>query len=180
MSNLAGSVRATFKHRDRSQRVVAYGFTAVLTAILTIGLGLQIYMTLSAVPEMYASDRRNNRAFNSAYAWIEANLPSGANLLWEQDVVYYLKTGRHAVSFPIPSRQWYAYDFDRDMDYYRKIDEFARAQHLSYILLNKEAVLRAADANPNLEKVHAEPGTVLYRVTEPRPAMLYERSVLSR
>jgi len=171
MSHLAVSVRIAFKHRDRSQRVVAYGFATLLATILTVGLGLQIYMTLSAVPEMYAGDRRNNRAFDNAYAWIKANLPSNANILWEQDVVYYLKTGRHAVSFPVPSRQWYAYGFDRDIDYYRKLDEFARTQHLSYILLNKEALLRAAAANPNLEKIHEEPGAVLYRVT---------RSVLSR
>ncbi len=164
MSNLAGSVRSTFKHRDRSQRVVAYGFAAVLATILTVALGLQIYMTLSAVPEMYAGDRRNNRAFNNAYAWIEANLPSNANILWEQDVVYYLTTGRHAVSFPIPSRQWYAYGFDRDSDYYRKIDQFARAQHLTYILLHKEAILSAAATNPSLEKVHEEPGAAVFRV----------------
>ena len=164
MSHLVDTLRVAFKHRDRSQRVVAYGFTAVLVMILTTGLGLQIYMSVSAVPELFSNDRKNDRSFHHAYGWITANLPANANILWEQDVVYYLTTGRHATSFPIPSRQWYAYGFDRDNDYYRKMDEFARSQHLSYILVHRDAIQKAAMANPNLEKIHEEPACVLYRV----------------
>jgi hypothetical protein len=170
MAHLFHTLRGAFRHRDRSQRVVAYGFSGLLAVVLVTGLGLQIYMSSSVVPQLFARDRRNDSAFSRVYTWIGRNLPENSNILWEQDVVYYLATGRHASSFPIPSRQWYAYGFERDVDYYRNIDEFARSQHLGYILLpaigsqRNEEELRVAAENPRLESIHIETGGVLYRV----------------
>ena len=170
MTHLLQTLRTAFGHRDRSQRVVAYGFAGYLAMVLAAALGLQIYMSASAVPELFQDDRERNRAYFSLYRWIDTNLPAGAAILWEQDVVLNLATGRHATSFPIPSRQWYAHGFDEDAAYYRNIDEFARAQHLDYVLLTKtgshrnDDVLRLLAGNSRLEPLHEDSSGILYRV----------------
>jgi hypothetical protein len=175
MSHLMQALRIAFRHRDRSQRVAAYAFTGWVTLVLATGFGLQIYMSSSVVPELFREDRDKTRAYSHLYDWIAANVPAGANLLWEHDVVLYLTTGHHALSRPIPSRHWYKYGFSRDMDYFRNIDEFAREQHVGYIAVStagpnpKPEPMRTISANPRLEKIHEESGGVVFRVTEPRP-----------
>ena len=172
MTHLAQALRTAFRHRDRSQRVVAYGFTGYLALLLATAAGLQIYMTASVVPELFQGDREHNRAYYSLYRWVDANVPRGAGVVWEQDVVLHLATGRNAASFLIPPREWYAHDEDKNKNiaYFRKIDEYARAQQLGYVMLTKvgshrnEDVLRALAANPNLERVHEESGGIVYRV----------------
>jgi hypothetical protein len=171
MSHLAQALRNAFRHRDRSQRVIAYAFTGLLTLMLATAFGLQVYLSGSAFPELFREDRDKDRAYDHLYGWIAANVPAGANLMWERDVVLHLATGRHATSRPIPSRQWYASGFDRDMDYYRNIDEFAREHQLGYIVMStagsypKTERLRTVAANPRLEKIHEESGGVVFRVT---------------
>jgi hypothetical protein len=171
MSDLAEALRKTFRHRDRSQRVAAYAFTGWLTLVLATGFGLQIYMSSSVVPDMFRDDRDKERAYSHLYAWVASSLPAGTNLLWERDVALYLATGYHATSRPIPSRHWYAYGFDRDLDYYRNIDEFAREQNVGYIVISTAGPhlapepLRTVSANPRLQRVHEESGGVVFRVT---------------
>jgi hypothetical protein len=170
MSHLAQGLRKGFRHRDHSQRVTAYAFAGILTLVFAVGFGLQIYMSASAVPELFREERAKERARYHLYGWVAANVPAGANLLWERDVVLHLATGYHATSRPIPSRQWYAYGFTRDMDYYRNIDEFAREQRVAYIMIstagpNPQAEpLRTMGSNPRIEKVHEEAGGVVFRV----------------
>ena len=57
MAHLARLFRSAFGHRDRSQRVVAYGFAAILIAILAGGLGFQGYMGFAVLPELARNDR---------------------------------------------------------------------------------------------------------------------------
>ena len=159
MSHLAQALRNAFRHRERSQRVAAYVFTGVLTLVFAAGFGLQIYMSSSVVPELFREDRDKERARYHLYGWVAANVPAGANLLWERDVVLHLATGYHATSRPIPTRQWYAYGFDRDMDYYRNIDEFAREQRVGYIMIStagpnlQAEPLRTVGSNPDRKSV---------------------------
>ena len=171
MAHLARLFRGAFGHRDRSQRVVAYGFAGFLTAVLAGGLGLQIYMGFSVVPELARNDRANARAYRSIYEWIANHLPTGANILWQDDTALYLASGHHATSFVVPPRQFEATGGDAgEAARCRRIDEYAREQHLGYVLLAKvglrhnEEVLRAAATNTNLEPIHEETGGILYRV----------------
>lgn len=168
--HFAGLVRGAFRHPDRSQRAVAYGFAGFLIAILAVGAGLQIYMWTSVLPGLARDDRQNARAFQNVYDWIKSNTPENANILWENDTALYLETGRHSASFLIPTRQYYAKGADQDLDLYQGIDRYAREHDLQYVMLpragphRRDDVLGAAAGNRGLVKIHEDGGAVVYRV----------------
>jgi hypothetical protein len=171
MRFLADWLREAIGHRSRPRRVAAYSFGGCLVIVLTVGLVLQISMDVGVVPNLFRNDRANTLAYRSIYTWISSHLPADANILWQDDTALYLETGRHAVSFVVPPRDFEATGGDAgEAARYRKIAEYARQQHLDYVLLAKiglrhnNEVLRDAAANPNLERVHEEEGGVLYRV----------------
>ncbi len=165
-----GLVRKALNHPDRSQRVVAYGFTGFVGLIIATGLALQIYMWANVIPGMARDDRANARAYASVYRWIEANTPVDANILWEVDTALYFATGRHSLELLIPPREWYATGNDRDIEHFRKIDEYARENKLSYVVLpnigphRNPDYLAAVKDNRNLEQVHEEAGGVVYKL----------------
>jgi hypothetical protein len=171
MAHLARLFRGAFTHRDRSQRIVAYVFAGFLITVLAVGASLQIYMNVGVIPELFRNDRSNTVAYRSIYGWIAKHLPADANILWQDDTALYLATGRHAVSFVVPPREFEATGGDAgEAARYRGIAEYARQQHLDYVLLAKiglrhnDQVLHEAAANPQLEPVHEEQGGILYRV----------------
>ena len=165
-----GLVRGALKQPDRSQRVVAYGFTGFLGLVLAVGAGLQIYMWVKVIPEMARDDRDNTRAFNSVYRWVKSNTPADANILWEDDTALYFAAERHSLILLIPAREWYEHGNEGDLDHYRKIDQYATEHNLGYVILTKmgphkdDEILKAARHNARLERVHEEAGGVVYKV----------------
>ncbi len=156
---------------NRSARAAAYGFAGYAAILLTVGLVLQIGMYVGVVPKMARDDRENSLAYRSLYGWIASHLPADASILWQDDTALYLATGRRTASFVVPPREFEATGGDAgEASRYRRIAEYARQEHLDYVLLAKiglrhnDEVLRDAAANPNLEPVHEEVGGVLYRV----------------
>jgi hypothetical protein len=142
-----------------------------LITVLAVGASLQIYMSFSVIPELYRDDRANTLAYRSIYGWIANYVPSDSNILWQDDTALYLATGRHAVSFVVPPREFEATGGNAgEAARYRSIAEYGRQQHLDYVLLAKiglrhnDEVLRDAAVNPHLQLVHEEQGGVLYRV----------------
>jgi hypothetical protein len=128
-------------------------------------------MDVGVVPKLFRDDRSNTLAYRNIYGWIANHLPPDANILWQDDTALYLATGRHAVSFVVPPREFDATGGDAgEAARYRRIAEYARQQHLDYVLLAKiglrhnDQVLRDAAANPQLDPVHEEAGGILYRV----------------
>ena len=171
MAHLADWFREAIAHRSRPRRLAAFSIAGCLVTVLTGGLVLQISMDVAVVPNLFRNDRSNTLAFRSIYGWIANHLPPDANILWQDDTALYLATGRHAVSFVVPPREFEASGGDAgEALRYRKIAEYARQQHLDFVLLAKiglrhnDQVLRDAAANPNLELVHEEEGGILYRV----------------
>ena len=171
MVNMAEWFRKAIAHRSRARRLVAYSFAGCLVTVLTGGLVLQISMDVGVIPNLFNNDRANTLAYRSIYGWIASHLPPDANILWQDDTALYLATGRHAASFVVPPREFEATGGDAgEAARYRSIAEYARRQHLNYVLLAKiglrhnDEVLRDAAANPNLEPVHEEEGGILYRV----------------
>ena len=171
MAHLARLFRSAFGHRDRSQRVVAYGFAAILIAILAGGLGFQIYMGFSVLPELARNDRANALKYARFYQWIARNLPADANVMWENDTALYLGSGHRATNHVVLPRDWYATGGDDgEAARYQRIDAFAREHHLDYVAVTKiglqrnEEVLRVVGANTNLERIHEDSGAILYRV----------------
>lgn len=171
MVNVAEWLRKAIAYRNRTRRLAAYSFAACLATVLTVGLVLQISMDVGVVPNLFRNDRANTLAYRSMYTWIASHLPAEANILWQDDTALYLATGRHAASFVVPPREFEATGGDAgEAARYRKIVEYARQQHMDYVLLAKvglrhnDEVLRDAAANPKLEPVHEEEGGILYRV----------------
>jgi hypothetical protein len=151
--------------------LAARGLAVVLTLVLTGAVVLQICMDVAVVPRLARNDRSNARAYQSIYAWIARNLPADASVLWQDDTALYLATGRHSVSYVVPPREFEATGGDAgEARRFRRIDEYARQQHLGYVLLAKvglrrnDEVLRVAAGDPAMELVHEEAGGVLYRV----------------
>ena len=171
MVYLAERFREVIAHSGRFQRMAAHSFAACLAILLTGGLVLQICMDVGVVPNLFRNDRANTLAYRSFYGWIAHRLPADANILWQDDTALYLATGHHSISFVVPPREFEATGRESgEASRYRKIAEYARQQHMDYVLLAKvglrhnDQVLRDAAANPDLEAVHEEPGGILYRV----------------
>jgi drug/metabolite transporter superfamily protein YnfA len=171
MARMAEWLRKAITHQSSARRLAAYSFAGCLAIVLTGGLVLQISMDVSVVPNLFRNDRANARAYRSLYGWIANHLPADANILWQDDTALYLATGRHAVSFVAPPREFEATSGDAgEVSRYRKIAEYARQQRMDYVLLAKvglrhnDEVLRDAAGNPDLEPVHEEQGGILYRV----------------
>jgi len=171
MVDMAERFRKAIAHPRRTRRLAAYSSAGCVVTVLTGGLVLQLSMDVAVVPNLFRDDRSNTLAYRSIYAWIANHLPADANILWQDDTALYLATGRHAVSFVIPPREFEATGGDAgEAARYKGIAEYARQQHLDYVLLAKiglrhnDQVLRDAAANPNLEPVHEEEGGILYRV----------------
>ena len=171
MGYLADWLREAIAHRSRARRLAAYSFVSCLVTVLTGGLVLQISMDAAVVPNLLRNDRANTMAYRSLYGWIANHLPADAHILWQDDTAMYLETGRHTASFVVPPREFEATGGDAgEAARYRRIAEYARRQHLDYVLLAKiglrhnNEVLRDAAANPKLEAIHEEAGGILYHV----------------
>jgi drug/metabolite transporter superfamily protein YnfA len=171
MRYLAERFREAVAYRTRALPLAAYSFAGCLVTVLTVGLVLQISMDIGVVPNLFRDDRANTLAYRSLYRWIASHLPANANVLWQDDTALYLATGRHAASFVVPPREFEATGGEAgEVVRYRRITEYARQQHLDYVLLAKiglrhnDEVLRDAAVNPDLESVHEEEGGILYRV----------------
>jgi hypothetical protein len=171
MVYLAERFHKAIAHRTSAWRLAAYSFAGCLATVLTIGLVLQLSMDVGVVPNLFRDDRANTLAYRSIYRWISIHLPADANILWQDDTALYLATGRHSTSFVVPPREFEATGGDAgDAARYRRIAQYAREQHMDYVLLAKiglrhnDQVLRDAAVNPELEPVHEEKGGILYRV----------------
>ncbi len=171
MAHLAGLFRTAFHHKDRSQRVVAYGFAGVLGLILLCGAGLQVYMDARVMPEIARTDRSNAAQFARLYQWISKNLPANAAVMWESDTALYFGSGHPATNYVVPPREWYASGGDDGVaTRYQKVAAFARQHHLDYVGITKiglqrnEDALRVMAANPALERVYEDSSAILYRV----------------
>jgi len=171
MAHLAELFREAIARRGLLRCLAVYSFAGCLVTTLTIGLVLQISMDVSVIPNLFKDDRANTLAYRSMYGWIANHLPADVNILWQDDTALYLSTGRHTASYVVPPREFEATGGEAgEAARYLKLVDYARQQHLDYVLLTKiglrrnDQVLRDAAANPNLERVHEEQGGILYRV----------------
>ena len=159
MAYLAQLLQDAIAHGNRGQRLASRGFACGLFTVLTIGLVLQICMDVGVVPKLARDDRANSQAYRSIYDWIGKNLPSDANILWQDDTALYLSTGHHSVSFVVPPRQFEATGGNAgEALRFRGIDEYARQQHLGYILLARVG-LRRNDESSTHGRSGCEPGS---------------------
>jgi hypothetical protein len=167
---LARAVRQAFAHKDRSQRVVAYGFATVLSLLLLLAAGLQVYLGQFVEPDLFSEDRKTEHQFEGMYTWIGQNTPPNAGILWENDTALALATGRHGMNFVIPPRYYYADPAISEAPLYPKIPGFMREHGLSYIGLAKigrhrsQELLNFAEGNRELEQIYEGTAGVIYKL----------------
>ena len=166
--------RAGLRHRDRSQRVAALGFMTVIATLLAGALALQLYVGQVFMPQDAQNHRVQKATRIQTYEWAKANLPQDATVLSTQDVIFYLYTGRHAMSAVLPTRYWYREDRTNIVNWFTELQPFARDHGLSYFEFygadpNEGVDAEAAAAiehgirtSPELSPLHATPEATLY------------------
>ncbi len=125
-------MRACLQHKDRSQRVVAATFASVSAAVALGAIGLQIYVSYVFMPQDAQQHRARNAVRGRAYEWARANLPPDSALLSSDDVLFYLYTGRRAMSPILPTQLWYREDRDGIVRWFTDLQPFAQEHGLKY------------------------------------------------
>jgi hypothetical protein len=138
MEQLAVNIRAAFRHKDRSQRIVA-GFFGGGVAILLVGVVvLQCFVTFSFLDDSAQQKRAKLEDLKRAYAWISANLPPDARILSYDDPLMYLYTGHTGNYLTLLPRLWYAEDHEKMIAAYRDLPAYCRARGLGYVYFTSD------------------------------------------
>ena len=164
--------------RNRANRVVASGMIACLIAVACLGVALNVDALFYQFPGIIEQDRALLESKLATFRWIRRNSPAGA-FYADDDVVFFLYTGRHAASVPVLTRPFYHQDREAMLQPFRQMPAFAREQHLDYLLITAMDFHRelpgpdGAEARkilaqqPAFERVYQSKLCAVYRV---RPA----------
>jgi uncharacterized membrane protein YqjE len=179
LERLAQMLRAAFRHKDISQRVVAGAFALIVVAIFGGALSLELFVTFKAMPDQAALDRARLLETRATYAWIAQHLPPGAGILSNDDPPLYLYTGHPGNSAPLMPRWWYSGDHEKIVGFFKDVVPYCRTRGFEYILATSSdmsrwtgeedapAVERAMQDNPQLERLYQAPsGATIYRIKE--------------
>ncbi|MEO8025925.1 MAG: hypothetical protein ABI823_05610, partial [Bryobacteraceae bacterium] len=176
VERFADQVRTGFSHRDRSQRVAAYAIGAVGAVVLLCCLSLQLWVSQSLMPDTAELSRARRSDRRVAYDWIRENTPADAAFVAYDDAVLYLETGRHATSIPLPTRNLYLGNTQRQIEIYRDIQEIAHHHSAAYILFTaddltrdeapdqRDVIARGLRDNTRLEQVWSSDRATIFRV----------------
>lgn len=178
MQHLVGMLRAGFRHQDSGQRVAARLLATTVVAGALASIGLQLFVDAVYLPQDSRQYRLKRDAQLQAFAWLKQQTPANANLLATRDPLVYLRTGRHAMSRPIPPMHWYHEDRDAVVDSFRTVAPFARAHQLQYVYYagvdfgwsvdeeDKTAIDRAVHTNPELETAFQQGVATVYGIQQ--------------
>ncbi len=157
-----------------ADRAVAYGFSAVLGALVVVIIGSYAAGDLITLPKLFAkcqTDLRNRRA---AYQWLATNAPAEATVYAYDDPLVYFYAGRRALGNPLPVRFYYDNNPKELLQDALGVSELARRHRLDYILLTPDefyrdirapdtaALLQAAAHDPKLVRAYDNPRATIY------------------
>ncbi len=125
-------LQASRRHKDRSQRVVAAGMMGFAGVFAVALLAVQVYVSVSFLPEDARSHRAEKLEREASYKWLVANTPADAAVLSADDGMVYLNTGRRAMRRPVPPFLWYREDHPGTVAWLGEPVDYARAHGLSY------------------------------------------------
>jgi len=178
MTHLAANIRATLRHKDRSQRIAAAGFGALAAACLGFCAWKMGDVSLSLLPSAYAIEEQRLRLSQPVMDWMRANLPADARVMSEKDPILYLRAGvRGAGRFP-PTIYWYREEFGKLRDLYIDMPRFARELGFTHIYLSDWdysrdvtdeahiAILAGLKKHPRLELLHESGQSRVYRILQ--------------
>jgi hypothetical protein len=142
LEHLAAMLKSAFRHKDTSQRVVAYGMAGFAASIVLATLVLQCYMAFPYLEDSERQYRVKRDDMKAAYAWIEANVPASAKVLSNDDPILYLYSGRRGHVVPLAPRLWYADDHGSTVAVYRDIAAYCRTQGFEYFYSSTDDTAR--------------------------------------
>jgi len=178
LGNLAGVVRKEWS-RGRGQKLIVAGLCAAAAGIVFVGIvwnGRAITQDLPSVVSQHRAVLASNRR---AFAWIAQNAPAG-NFYAYDDPVFYLYTGHHASSLPVVPLPFYRQDRESILRPFRAMPEFAREQHLDYVLFTaadfhrdlgtseRTEVRRILANEPAFELVYQSPLSSVFAISQHR------------
>jgi hypothetical protein len=180
VSHLLGLLRTAWRKGSRAPALALGGALAASGAAAALFLGLTLFRFL---PETLAERRSLLAAQREAYRWIREQTAPGARFAAYDDTVLYLYTGRPAVSLRVPTKLYYEEDGEAFIRLHSRLDEFAGARGLSFLLATqgdyyrgevpakfRERARRAAAENYRNERAFARPGVAVYRFRTPASA----------
>jgi hypothetical protein len=119
--------------RNAANRAVATGVLAGLAAIAALGVALNVRTLFYEFPGIIEQHRTVLASKLAAFQWISQTLPPGA-FYADDDVVFFLYTGRHAASLPVLPMPYYHQDRQAILQPFREMPAFTYQQHLDYLL----------------------------------------------
>jgi hypothetical protein len=132
MDHFFAMSRAAMRHKDRSQRVAAFGLMSVTAVVLAGALVLQLYVGQVFMRDDAQQHRARIASRAPVYEWARKNVPADANVLATEDVMFYLHTGRHAMRASLPPALWYREDRTGIVNWFTDLKPFARDHGLAY------------------------------------------------
>lgn len=174
LEHFAGLLRASLRHRDLAQRVVAGAMIGVAGLVFGGALALQVYVAAALQPESARDARARNRDQLAAFAWIRENVPPQARFLAYADPRFYLYTGHPVIRQPLLPRLWYHQDHAGTIALWGDLLPFARAHGLTYYYFQPEDLSAAtAEERAAILKAHRE-CAAMKPVFENRAARIYQ------
>lgn len=149
------------------------------SCLIVVAVGRNAVALWHDVPMTFASVARAEPARRSASTWLRGHLDPQSRLATSNGAKTYLDSGFRGYTPRVPTRFYHRDDRAAFVDYFRRLPEFARENHLSYILITPDEFrldLKAAEAKSvrsalaartDLTRLYADGDNVVYRV-EPR------------
>ncbi|MEP7361842.1 MAG: hypothetical protein ABI972_01185 [Acidobacteriota bacterium] len=178
MRQLASSIKAATRHKDRSQRVVAYGFGAFAACLLALCAWKMVQVSFVLLPGTYAQEAERLTKTEPMMAWMREHLPADARVMSENDPMLYLRTGlRGAKRFP-PTVYWYREAMTDLRDVYLDTPRFARELGFTHLYFNDwdysrdlsdeahAGIIAGLKKHPKLELLHESGESHVYRILQ--------------
>jgi hypothetical protein len=131
-AHLAGMMKKSW-NRNTANRAVASGLVAGLVTVAGLGVALNMRALFYEFPDIIEQHRTVLASKLAAFRWVSRNAAPGA-FYADDDVVFFLYTGRHAVSLPVFPMPYYREDRAGILEPFRAMPAFMREQHLDYLL----------------------------------------------
>ena len=179
LRNFVTTMAKGLKQPEMGQRVIGAMMIGVLGLILLGSFVLQLYVGLVFLPDGASAQRTANIPNRAAYAWIRASTPADVDFFAALDPLFYLYTGRHAMSRPLPPALWYHDDREGVLAHYSELVPYARAHNLRYVLVNdadfrqemndedRVQLEKAIRSNPGLKRVWEKDTAAIYQILPP-------------
>jgi hypothetical protein len=138
LEHMGQMFKAAFRHKDFSQRAVAFAFSGALAMVVLAAISLQLFMTFAFLQSSVDQKLAKLRDQEAAYTWISKNLPESAKIFSYQDPLLYLYTGRRGIHSPIDPLWWYREDHASIQSVYRDLPAYCRSRGLDYVYFTTE------------------------------------------